>query len=156
MKPGNAPVPPPEPPSPASAELAAAKAALSQSKSLVASLNAEKNEAEAALVRAIERMEVALPFKCEGGERSPSFDFPPQASELESARAAVAASSASLVEIVARLKEAGIPLAKASERMRKAGVVVAAEASEHNARQAFVLLPDALQQKIIDLLPIGR
>ena len=32
----------------------------------------------------------------------------------------------------------------------------AAEASAHNAGQPIVLLPDALQKMIIDLLPIGR
>ena len=110
------------------------------------------------MARDAERVEVALPFKCEGGERSPSesFDFPPRASGLETARAAVAASRASLAGIVARLEEAGIAFAKASERVRKAEVAVASEASEHNARQPFVLLPDVLQKQIIDLLPIGR
>ena len=35
-------------------------------------------------------------------------------------------------------------------------VWVAAEASEHNAEQPIVLLPDVLQKKIIDLLPAER
>ena len=55
-----------------------------------------------------------------------------------------------------RLKEAEAVLARDAERVREAEAGVVAEASEHNAEQPIVLLPDVLQKKIIDLLPIGR
>ena len=42
------------------------------------------------------------------------------------------------------------------EKCKEAFKLKAAFASEHNAMQSFVLLPDVLQNKIIDLLPAGR
>ena len=55
-----------------------------------------------------------------------------------------------------RLKDAESAASRDAERVREAVTVVAAEVSEHNAGQPIVLLPDVLQKKIIDLLPIGR
>ena len=59
-------------------------------------------------------------------------------------------------QVNTRLEEAGITLTKASERVKEAQAGAAASASLHNAEQPFVLLPDVLQNIIIDLLPIGR
>ena len=55
-----------------------------------------------------------------------------------------------------RLNYAESAASRDAERVAEAEAGVAAEASEHNAGQPIVLLPDVLQKKIIDLLPIGR
>ena len=53
----------------------------------------------------------------------------------------------------ARLREAEAAAAGLAARVVEAEAGVA---SEHNAEQSIVLLPDVLQQRIVDLLPSGR
>ena len=56
-----------------------------------------------------------------------------------------------------RLEEAEAAFERDAERVKEAERWVATVAERaHNAEQPFVLLPDALQRQIIDLLPIGR
>ena len=92
-----------------------------------------------------------------GGAGSPPPRPSPANAELSAAKSALV-SSDNLVEYLERqLSEARGAAAQNAQRVREAERWVAIEAERaHNARQPFVLLPDVLQKKIINLLPSGR
>ena len=68
----------------------------------------------------------------------------------------MAAGEALIACLVAELSEAEAAAAADAERVKEAEAKVTATAFAHNWEQPIVLLPDALQRKIIDLFPIGR
>ena len=81
----------------------------------------------------------------------------PAAAELAAAQAALASTETLVADLRLRLSEAKVALSKGAKRVKEAERWAATEAERaHNAEQPFVLLPDVLQKKIIDLLPIGR
>ena len=90
-----------------------------------------------------------------GGGSVPVTSFLEQPIAAASA-SALAALEVRVAQLSSELVEAEAVVARDAERVREAEVWVAAEASEHNAEQPIVLLPDVLQRRIIDLLPIGR
>ena len=81
----------------------------------------------------------------------------PAASELAAAKAALASLEAAAADLHRRIEEADAAVARGARRVVEAERWVATEVERaHNEVQPFVLLPNVLQRKIIDLLPCGR
>ena len=142
------------PPSPADAELAGAKAALASSEASLAALRIQIEEEDAVAVREASsgrsegRIDPRFGIECAALIRMTSKPFADLPRVLQ--RRVVEAA------LRIRLNESEAAASRDAKRVKMAEAGVAAEASEHNAGQPIVLLPDVLQRKIIDLLPVGR
>ena len=145
---------PPLPPSLAAAELDAAQSSLATSKASLALLRVQIEEEDAVAVREARSgrsegdIDPRFGAECAALIRMTSKPFADLPRVLQ--RRVVEAA------LRIRLREAEADVARDAERVEEAEAGVVAEASEHNAEQPFVLLPDVLQKMIIDLLPVGR
>ena len=141
-------------PSLAAAELAAAKSSLASSKASLASIRSQIKREDAIAVRearsgrSIGDIDPRFGAECAALILMTSKPFAELPRVLQ--RRVVEAA------LRIRLEEAEADVVRDAERVEEAEAGVAAEASEHNAGQPIVLLPDVLQKKIIDLLPTGR